>query len=295
MKRILTVFLLLCFFVVPAFAADTAKSNAREPNVEIWLPPDFRSSEGPWPLIIFSHGFGGCAKQSTFLTSYWAEQGYIVAAPDHADAIPCKNVAAYLNANPNNIERTPERPFREPMQWSDETYITRKEDILFTLSSMLDDPMYKGYIDEDNIGLAGFSLGGYTVLGLTGGWPSWADKRFKAVLAMSPYANPYIVRKGLSRINVPIFYMGGTKDSPVTPIIKKMGWGQTTAPKYFLELEGGQHISFSERDPRFKDLISQTSLAFFDKYLRGRPANIDPGKVKGMAIYWQEERQGGKP
>jgi len=38
------------------------------------------------PLVLFSHGLGGCGLQSTFLTEELARRGYVVAAPDHADA-----------------------------------------------------------------------------------------------------------------------------------------------------------------------------------------------------------------
>ena len=36
------------------------------------------------PLVLFSHGLGGCGLQSTFLTEELARRGYVVAAPDHA-------------------------------------------------------------------------------------------------------------------------------------------------------------------------------------------------------------------
>lgn len=41
------------------------------------------------------------------------------------------------------------------------------------------------------MGLAGHSLGGYTVLGVGGGWPSWRLSGLKAILAMAPYALPF--------------------------------------------------------------------------------------------------------
>src|SRR5207245_1241358 len=34
------------------------------------------------PLVVFSHGFGGCGTQSVFFTEELARHGYIVAAPD---------------------------------------------------------------------------------------------------------------------------------------------------------------------------------------------------------------------
>jgi Platelet-activating factor acetylhydrolase, isoform II len=52
-------------------------------EVSIWLPG--RGYPPPWPLIIFSHGFHGCATQSVFLTEALAADGYAVFAPNHRD------------------------------------------------------------------------------------------------------------------------------------------------------------------------------------------------------------------
>ena len=38
------------------------------------------------PVIIFSHGFHGCATQSRFLMEAFASAGYIIFAPNHRDA-----------------------------------------------------------------------------------------------------------------------------------------------------------------------------------------------------------------
>ena len=39
--------------------------------------------DGPYPLIVFSHGNGGLGVQSFFLTEYLASHGYVVVCPDH--------------------------------------------------------------------------------------------------------------------------------------------------------------------------------------------------------------------
>src|SRR5262249_56282777 len=38
---------------------------------------------GSYPLVMFSHGFGGHRRQSTFLCTHLASHGYVVAACDH--------------------------------------------------------------------------------------------------------------------------------------------------------------------------------------------------------------------
>ena len=44
---------------------------------------DADAADGPFPVVLFSHGFTGIRLQSTFLTSHLASWGMIVAAPDH--------------------------------------------------------------------------------------------------------------------------------------------------------------------------------------------------------------------
>ena len=43
------------------------------------------SVEGPFPLVIFSHGFGGYRQISSFYTTHLASWGFVVAASDHEE------------------------------------------------------------------------------------------------------------------------------------------------------------------------------------------------------------------
>ena len=40
------------------------------------------STKGPFPLVLFAHGFSGWREQSTFLTTHLATWGFVVASPD---------------------------------------------------------------------------------------------------------------------------------------------------------------------------------------------------------------------
>ncbi len=40
-------------------------------------------AHGRFPIVVFSHGFGGFRDQSSFLTAWLASWGFVVAAPDH--------------------------------------------------------------------------------------------------------------------------------------------------------------------------------------------------------------------
>ena len=307
--------LLICvLFAFPVFAQEQAPPQARaftgmthpdkkkaeaqparQPNVEIWLPPEFQSSEEKWPLLIFSHGFGGCAKQSAFLMKYLAENGYIVIAPDHEDANCARNNSKFgrrLQEMREGRAAKPEKPFRFPEDWDETTESDRRDDVLFALSSMLDDRQYKNYVDTNRMGLIGHSLGGYTVLGMAGAWKSWRDPRFKAVLALSPYVDPYLRKGRLSSIGIPVMYQGGTRDQPITPAIRASGgaYAQTRAPKYFIELKDADHFSWTELDPDYQAVIDETALAFFDRYVKGSSAPAVARKAGGqVSTVWKDE------
>jgi predicted dienelactone hydrolase len=53
------------------------------PEVTQTAVRDADAEQGSWPLIIFSHGFGGERRQSTFLYTHLASHGFVVAAMDH--------------------------------------------------------------------------------------------------------------------------------------------------------------------------------------------------------------------
>jgi predicted dienelactone hydrolase len=81
------------------------------------------------------------------------------------------------------------------------------------LDSALTNPEFDGVpVDAMSLGVAGHSLGGYTDLGLAGGWASWKEARVKAVLALSPYCSPFLSKGQLASMNIPVMYQGGTRD-----------------------------------------------------------------------------------
>src|SRR5262245_58093886 len=112
------VYVVLC--LIGAMAGSTA--GAREDNatlaslqVSVWSPD--RDTPGPLPVIIFSHGFHGCAVQSRFLTNALAAAGYIIVAPNHRDAACGGGTARWLDR--------PEERFGDPAAWTEATFRER--------------------------------------------------------------------------------------------------------------------------------------------------------------------------
>jgi predicted dienelactone hydrolase len=240
-------------------------------DVAVWKPSAAAPASG-YPLIVFSHGFTGCNTQTKFLMEALAEAGYLVLAPNHKDA-GCGG-GRYIFGNGM---RKPEVPFRQARKWSGQTYRDRREDMEAVLDAALSHSEFDGVrVDAGRVGGAGHSLGGYTALGLAGGWPSWKDPRIKAVLALSPYSSPYLSKEQLGNLNIPVMYQGGTRDSGITPTVKKSGgaYDQSVKPKYYIELDGAGHLAWTNLNRMHVSSIDAYSVAFFDAYLKGRKGDL---------------------
>ncbi len=246
------------------------------------------------PLVIFSHGDLGCGLQSVAFTEELARHGYVVAAPDHADAFLCHTVLA---AGPPG-KRPPQPNFLHPDTWDDGTFAGRREDVEAVIEGLLADAEFQKVIDPQRIGAAGHSLGGYTVVGMAGGWPKWLDQRIRAVLAFSPYVMPFQVHKTLGGVRVPLMYQGGTADVGITPFLvgPTGAYADGNPPLYFVELARAAHLAWvncgDARDTasclatrlEFR-LIDQYGVAFLNRYLKDMPEPVLDKKDPSLAAY----------
>ena len=226
-------------------------------NVGFWKPAQRTGA----PLIVFSHGFSGCHTQSAFLMEAMADAGYLVAAPDHKDA----------GCGDRTHAGRPEEKFGQADNWSDKTYADRGDDIKRLVEALRADREWRSQIDWSRVGLVGHSLGGYTVLGLAGGWPNWRMSGIKAVVALSPYCEPFAVKGDLDSVRIPVMYQGGTRDIGVTPSVKKAGgcFAKTASPAVFVEFEKAGHFAWTNLVDTHQDIITRYTLAFLDEYVRG--------------------------
>ena len=285
-ERRLAAIALVLFVCLVARHRFLASEDGAAPSVEfvhiagrkvaIWKPLGPPPADG-YPVILFSHGFTGCGVQSVFLTHHLAEAGYFVLAPDHHDAA-CGEAGSNLNPMERLANAVPDKPFRQPEAWSDATYRDRGDDIESVLDAVLKAKSYASVpIDPNRVGLAGHSLGGYTVLALAGAWPSWKDKRVKAVLALSPYCAPLITKGDLAHLGVPVMYQGGTLDVTVTPFVSRPGgaYDVSSAPKYYVEFKAAGHFAWTNVNKLHHAAIDDYATAFFDRYLKA-PATPDP-------------------
>ncbi len=138
-------------------------------------------TKAPYPLIVFSHGMGGCGYQSVFYVENLARAGFVVSAMDHKDAGMCvmkgkpkvsvgKVLLAFLKGG-GNLSKTVILLFKDQVRDIDFTY--RPRELKWLIDRLLElnqtDPMLKGLIDPEKIGASGHSLGGFTTLAIAGG------------------------------------------------------------------------------------------------------------------------------
>jgi predicted dienelactone hydrolase len=247
------------------------------------------------PLVVFSHGDLGCGLQSVVFTEELARSGYVVAAPDHADAALCHTVAPA----PVQSAAMPAQPaILRPQDWDEHSRRDRRDDIEGVINTLLVDPVFAGVIDADRIGLAGHSLGGYTVMAMVGGWASWTDPRIRAVLALSPYVMPFQVKQTLGNVHVPVMYQGGTADVGITPFLQgpKGAYAMANSPAYFVVLRRAGHFAWVNCDKEHTTqacidnvadmrLITVYGIAFFDKYLKGLDQPLLARRSAAVAFY----------
>lgn len=248
---------------LPATALAQQRVTLGGRDVVVWSPP---SRSGRQPVLIFSHGFGGCAQQSKFLTEALAAHGYWVFAPNHKDA-RCNGGTAGGGARP-------EAPFGSPQSWTDQSFVDRRDDIRALQHALATSPEFANRVDLGRLGYIGHSLGGYTVVGLAGGWASWKTPGVKAVLALSPYTQPYLVHRTLGGLSAPVMYQGGTLDFGITPSLRREGgvYDASPSPKYLVELQRAGHLAWTNIQASAHGTINEYAIAFLDHYVLGAPA-----------------------
>ncbi len=149
----------------------TQKDKAFSPFIRVQTVRNGKVPGKKMPLIFVSHGAGGGRLTLEWLVDKLVQNGFIVAAVDHYG---------------NTYEHSTAEGFLEPWE--------RPQDISFALTQLLKDADFGSVIDRQRLGMAGFSIGGYTTLALAG-----AEINLEVLKAY--YKSP----KGKKEINLPEF------------------------------------------------------------------------------------------
>ena len=191
------------------------------------------SREGPFPLLVFSHGSNGIRFQSYFLMEALASHGFVVVAPDHAGNTAADPIFGTADPFPVVVVNRP-----LDVSFAIDVMLARNEDSL--------DPFY-GRIEPDRIGVTGHSFGAFTALASASGFAMIPpDPRVRAIAPISPAA-ALLSDEELRSIRLPLMVLGGTSDitTPIDPNSVRAFGLPKARPRYRVDIEKAGHNSFT--------------------------------------------------
>ena len=247
---------------------------------------------GRYPLLVFSHGYGGGGIGSVFFTEALASRGWIVAAPDHHDGHSAVRIRAGQAKDYSRIGLLKQaREIASSSPGDRGKYLYRLDEMQCVLDGMLAENQFGKLIDGDRIAVGGHSFGGFTALGLCGAIPERHDARIRAVLIFSSGAGGYLFTEAeLAAVKMPSMLCLGERERArgqkrgtrtMAELTDKI-YESLSPPKYLLEIKDAGHLSFSNRfDAGFRkqgwsgteeqlEVIRRYSIAFLEKYVAGK-------------------------
>jgi predicted dienelactone hydrolase len=280
-------------------------------SVAVWYPTDAQSkpynyggptsgnvaadaaprAEGrPYPLLVFSHGYGGGGIGAVFFTEALAARGWIVACPDHHDKHSAVRIRTGQEKHFDRIgllRHAKEIAASGPGDRG--KYMYRLDEMKLVLDDMLNSDLFGKLIDKDRIAVGGHSFGGFTAMGLSGTIRGRHDPRIKALLLFSTGAGGYLFREEeLAVVRIPTMLFMGEREADQRRGSKTMSelsariYRNVSSQKYFLVVKGAGHFSFNNSfaDNRMSRLLSGSeeqfkviqrySIAFLERHVAGK-------------------------
>ena len=266
------------------------------------------ASGRPFPVLIFSHGFGSLPEFSTALIEDLASHGYVIAGVNHAYAslvCPLSNGRS-INFGPD-IEQLKDKKRDELVQ-------VLADDIQYALTQIeklnRGDSFgkFSGKLDMNRVGIFGHSIGGEAATVACS-----QDSRFRVGLSLDSNVGAFTRKK---HIQVPFWFLRENWISMVSDdVLRKMGSTREKLGRQFIEstfdclesdgyiltVNGFQHYDFTDAplvSPLFKlvgitgqldalrslRIVNEYSLAIFDRHLK----NVDSQLLKGASAKYPE-------
>ncbi len=214
---------------------------------------------GPFPLIVFGHGFAVTPAIYSRLLQSWARAGFVVAAP----VFPLGSAGAPGGPDEGDITNQP-------------------ADMSFVISSMLalggapaGSGPFAGLIDPARIAVAGHSDGAETALAVAYS-RRYRDPRVRASVILSG-----AMMSGIGGYTFPaggpaLLAVQGTADTFNEPRYTYAYFARGHRPKYLLRLVGAEHLPpYTSEQPQLS-IVERVSTAFLEQYLprAGTPESL---------------------
>ena len=209
-------------------------------------------ADGPFPLVIFGHGFALTPKPYARMLQSWARAGYVVAAP----VFPRENANAPGGPDESDLINQP----------ADMSLVISR---LLALSAGGTGPL-AGIIDPKKIAVTGHSDGGDTALAVAYDG-SYRDARVGAAVILSGAEIPEAGSIAFPPAGPPLLAVQGTADTVNPPGATNAFFITARRPKYLLTLIGAEHLPpYSEQQPQLS-IVERVTTAFLDAYLKHEP------------------------
>ena len=213
------------FFTVPSRATPRSQMAVRNAAAQ----------PGTCPLIIFSHGSAYWRRRmATFLCTHLSSHGYVVAALDHSEVVATE------------LARRDGETAGQKAARVDAWIANRVPDIRFLLDHLLGGEPWvsEASLDPTQIGIVGYSFGGWTALAATA-----VERRIRAVVALAPGGSsqpkPGILPATLTFTwgrDVPTLYLAAENDT-MTPLAGMYElFERTPATKQMVILRRADHV-----------------------------------------------------
>jgi predicted dienelactone hydrolase len=229
-------------------------------------PPAKRA--GPFPLVVFAHGFNITPAPYSRLLDAWARAGYVVAAP----IFPLGNAGAPGGANESDLVNQP-------------------TDMSFVITRMLaGDARRRGIlsrlINRSEIAVTGQSDGGSTALAVAYN-QHYVDHRIRAAMILSGAMIPGVGGYDFPAPSPPMLAVQGTGDAVNAPSSTYHFFSLAPQPKFLLSLLGAPHLGpYTDEQPQLR-IVERTTTAFLNRYLKRAPGAAlrmeQVGNVPGLA------------
>jgi predicted dienelactone hydrolase len=246
--------------VMPFPREMDASRGGRELPIKVHLP----QGDGPFPVVIVSHGAGGNWDTHAGQNQHLASHGYVVLALEH------------VGSNTERLRRGGLRMMQTLMDMivDREEVLGRPVDVSFAIDRAEEwnrsHPQLRGKLDVRHIGLMGHSFGAYTTM-VVGGmrpalkWlqpargegdtlgPDLRDRRVSCGVALSPQgvAEPFFIEESFRSLSMPLLGISGTLDGQQGdhPAIGRLRafalWPEDEGKHRFVWLNNARHLDFT--------------------------------------------------
>jgi fermentation-respiration switch protein FrsA (DUF1100 family) len=221
---------------------ETFEREGRTLLTTVWAP----KGDGPFPIVLFSHGLGALPESFLPLFEGWVHDGFVVIGPTYP------HTSGSDATNPRDLVNQP----------ADASFVL---DSVIELASDRGHPL-SGRLDPERIGAVGHSMGGMTTIGLAG--TCCADDRIDAGVVYAGDATG-IRDDGFVADAPPLLFMHGDADAVVSFESGRDAYEDATGPKGFVTLVGADHIEpFFDDSGTHGSVVSAATLAFLRWTLR---------------------------